>query len=169
MKLADLVGAVVQRVRPENVDAAGMTVSGEGPEVEIVILPHRDLDGVSLVVMTDRRSARLLWAHVGDLSYHDDLDLGVVVESFLYEGTWRARLQEAIAAELSRPIRVQSRKGLFGRPHVECSIVMGDRDRRIGAVRLPRDREGEGVEMTTTLAGGPRPPFSVPPAITRAG
>src|SRR5687767_9367553 len=159
MKLADLVSAVVKRERPENIDPAGMTVTNEGPEIEIVIVPHRDLDGVSLVVMADRRSARLLWAHVGDLSYHDDLDLGVVVESFLYEGAWRARLQEAIVAELRRPIHIQSRKGLFGRPHVECSIVMGDRDRRIGVVRLPRDQDSEGVEMTTTLAGGSRPPF----------
>lgn len=168
MKVADLVSAVFQRVRPENIDPAGMTVTSEGPEVEIVIVPHRDLDGVSLIAWTDQRSARLLWAHVGDLSYHDDLDLGVVVASFLYEGDWRARLQEAVVAELSRPIRIQSRSGLLGRPRIECSIVMGGRDRRIGIVRLPRNQEERATEMTTSLAGGPRPWFSVPPAITQA-
>src|SRR5688572_7346114 len=168
MKLAELVSAVIDRVQPENVDPAGMTITGEGPKVEIVIVPHRDLDGVSLVAWTDTRSARLLWANVGDLTYHDDLDLGVVVASFLYEGDWRARLQEAIAAELHRPIAIQSRKGWLGKPRIECSIVMGDRDRRIGVVRLPRAQEGRDVEMTTSLAGGPRPWFSVPPSITHA-
>jgi hypothetical protein len=169
VSLTDLVRAVVDQVRPENIDPAAITVTSEGPEVEIVILAHRDLDGVSLVAWTDRRGARLLWAQVSDLSTHDDLDLGVVVESISAEGDWRPRLRDAIAAELRRPIRLRRRTGWFARPRVECSIVSGDGDRRIGVVSLPRNQEGSGTEMTTTLAGGPRPWFSVPPAITHAG
>jgi hypothetical protein len=111
VRLAELVHAVLDQVRPQNIDHGGTTVTGEGPEVEIVIVPHRDLDGVSLVAWTDGRNARLLWAQVGDLSTHDDLDLGVVVESIPEEGDWQGSLRETIAAELRRPIRLQSRTG----------------------------------------------------------
>lgn len=168
MTLADLVRAVVDQVRPENIDPAATTVASEGPEVEIVIVAHRDLGGVSLVAWTDTRGARLLWADVGDLSRHDDLDLGVVVESISYDGDWRARLRDSFAAELRRPIRLQGRTGWLRGPRVECSIVTGGRDRRIGVVRLPKNQGRTGTEMTTTLAGGSRPWFSVPPAITHA-
>lgn len=168
MTLVDLVRAVIDEVRPENIDPAGTTVTDEGPGVEIVVVPHRDLDGVSLVARTDPRGARLLWAHVGDLSRHDDLDLGVVVESIPYEGDWRARLREGIAAELRRPIRLQSRTGWLRGPRAECSIVTGGKGRRIGVVRLQTTQQGRGTEMTTSLAGGPRPWFSVPPIIRHA-
>jgi hypothetical protein len=166
--LADLVRAVVDQVRPENVEPAGAIVTGEGPEVEIVIIPHRDLAGVSLVASTDARGARLLWANVGDLSTHDDLDLGVVVESISYDGDWRARLRDSFAAELRRPIRLHLRTGWLRGPRVDCSIVIAGRDRRLGVVRLPKNQGRAGTEMTTMLAGGPRPWFSVPPAITHA-
>jgi hypothetical protein len=157
MKLADLVRAVVDQEQPENIDPAAITLTGEGPEVEIVIVPHRDLDGVSLVVWTDRRGARLLWADVGDLSTHDELDLGVVVESIAYEGDWRARLQDAIAAEFRRPIRLKSRTRWFGGPRVECSIVIGGRDRRIGVVGLPKDQDPGRKQSPTSLNGGTPP------------
>ena len=75
-------------------DSAGPITTGEGPEVEIVIVPHRDLDGISLVAWTDQEGARLMWAYVGDLSTHDDLDLGVVVERIPFEGDWRSRVKE---------------------------------------------------------------------------
>ena len=83
--LTQLVGRALEQEQPENVDPAGTTLTGEGPEVEIVIVPHRDLGGISLVAWTDQYDARLLWANVGDLSTHDDLDLGVVVARIRYE------------------------------------------------------------------------------------
>ncbi|MDQ6721500.1 MAG: hypothetical protein M3003_12005 [Candidatus Dormibacteraeota bacterium] len=165
MTLADLVRGVVDHVRPENVDPAGTVVTGEGPDVEIVIVAHRDLGGVSLVAWTDARGARLLWATVRDLSRHDDLDLGTVVESISYDGDWGTALRAAFAAELRRPIRLRSRTGWLRGPRVECSIVSGGRDRRIGVIRLPKN-ESRSETVTTTLAGGSRPWFSVPPAIS---
>jgi hypothetical protein len=157
---------VLEQEQPENVDPAGTTLTGEGPEVEIVIVPHRDLGGISLVAWTDQHGARLMWANVGDLSWHDDLDLGVVVTRIPYEGDWRGRLGEALAAELHRPIRLRTRRGLFGAPRVECWIETGGKNKRIGVLRPSRNRVGAETEMTTWLAGGPRPPFSLPPDIS---
>ena len=116
-------------------------LTGEGPELEIVIVPHRDLGGISLVAWTDQHGARLLWANVGDLSWHDDLDLGVVVARIPYEGDWRGRLGEALAAELRRPIRLRTQRGLFGAPRVECSIETAERTS--GSAYL--DRRGTGL------------------------
>jgi len=64
MNLAEVVREVLEQVQPNNVDSSAPIVTGEGPEVEIVIVPHRDLDGVSLVAWTDHAAARLLWAYV---------------------------------------------------------------------------------------------------------
>ena|SRR2546430_11081965 len=165
MNLAKLVGSALEHGRSENVDPKGVVVTGEGPEVEIVIVPHRDLGGVSLVAWTDDHGARLVWADVGDLSTHDSLDLGFLVERIPYEGDWRKRFGDAFAAELERPIRLRARGGLFG-ARVECWIDAAGKSRRIGTVRPPRD-EILAPESTTCLAGGPRPQFSVPPHISQ--
>jgi len=164
--LTQLVGRALEQEQPENVDPAGTTLTGEGPEVEIVIVPHRDLGGISLVAWTDQYDARLLWANVGDLSTHDDLDLGVVVARIRYEDDWRRRLGEALAAELVRPIHLRSQRGLFGAPRVECWIEAAWKNKRIGVLRPSRSLIGAETEMTTSLAGGPGPPFSLPPDIS---
>jgi hypothetical protein len=167
MSLLELVGTVLTQARPENIDPKGPIVTGEGAAVDIVIIAHRDLGGVSMVVWTDTRDARVLWANVGDLSTHDDLDLGVVVERIAYDGDWRGHLREVIAAELKRPVLLRSRSGLFRGHRVECWITIGGKDRRIGVLRPPQDqRSGGQREMITSLVGGPRPWFSISPAIT---
>jgi hypothetical protein len=130
-----------------------------------VVLPHRDLDGVSLVAWTDDRGARLEWAYVGDLSTHDDLDLGVVVERIPYEGDWRDRMRDALVTELDRPIRLRRRRGFFGGQLVECWIMAAGKERRIAALRPPKNQLDAETEMTTSLSGGPRPRFSLTPAI----
>ena len=160
-----MVGSALAQGRSENVDLTGVTMTGEGPGVEIVIVPHRDLGGVSLVAWTDERGLRLVWADVGDLSTHDDLDLGLIVERIPYEGDWQRHFRDAFAAELERPIRLRARGGLFG-PRVECWIEAAGKSRRIGTIRLPSDEIRSAPETTTSLAGGPRPPFSVRPHIS---
>jgi hypothetical protein len=168
VNLAELVGSALAQGRSENVDRTGITVTGEGPEVEIVIVPHRDLGGVSLVAWTDERGVRLVWADVGDLSTHDGLDLGLVVERIPYEGDWQKHFRNAFAAELERPIRLRVRGGLFG-ARVECWIEEAGKRRRIGTIRPPRDEIRSAPDTTTYLAGGPRPPFSVRPHISHSG
>ena len=165
MSLAELVGSVLEERRPGNVDPAGPITTGEGPEVEIVIVPHRDLDGISLVAWTDQEGARLMWAYVGDLSTHDDLDLGVVVERIPFEGDWRSRVREALGAELSRPLLLRRRRGLFGTHLVDCWIVAAGKNKRVGVLRPAKNQLGAENEMKTALSGGPRPPFSLRPSI----
>jgi hypothetical protein len=165
MSLAELDGSVLDERRPGNVDPAGPITTGEGPEVEIVIVPHRDLDGISLVAWKDQKGARLVWAHVGDLSTHDDLDLGVVVERIPFEGDWRGRVREALDAELGRPILLRRRRGLLGTQLVDCWIVTAGKNKRIGVLRPSKNQQGAEKEMKTSLSGGPRPPFSLTPSI----
>src|SRR5437867_8481189 len=43
---------------------------------------------------------------------NEPFDLGVVVARIRYEDDWRRRLGEALAAELLRPIRMRSRRGI---------------------------------------------------------
>jgi hypothetical protein len=168
VNLAELVGSAVEDGPSANVDPTSITVTSEGPEIEIVIVPHRDLGGVSLVAWTDRHGVRLLWASVGDLSTHDDLDLGFVVERIPYEGDWQGHLRDAIARELNRPIRLRTRRGFFS-ACVECWIEAAGKTRRIGVLRAPRDDLGSATEITTSLAGGPRLNFSVRPRISHNG
>ena len=165
MNLTELVGSVLEERRPGNVDPAGPIRTGEGPEVEIVIVPHRDLDGISLVAWTDQKGARLMWAHVGDLSTHDDLDLGVVVENIPFEGDWRGRVREALGTELGRPLLLRRRRGLLGTHLVDCWIVTAGKNKRVGVLRPAKNQQGPDKEMTTSLSGGRRPPFSLPPSI----
>ena len=165
MSLAELVGSVLEERRPGNVDPAGPITTGEGPEVEIVIVPHRDLGGISLVAWKDQKSTRLMWAYVGDLSTHDDLDLGIVVERIPFEGDWRDRVREALGAELGRHLTLRRRRGLFGTQFVDCWIVTAGKNKRVGVLRPAKNQPAAENEMTTSLSGGPRPSFSLTPSI----
>jgi len=165
MNLAEVVRAVLEQVQPDNVDSSAPIVIGEGPEVEIVIVPHRDLDGVSLVAWTDHATARLLWAYVGDLSRHDDIDVGVVVERMRCEGDWYGHMREALVAELRRTIELRTRHGLLGGERVECRIRVNGKATRIGVLRIPKTESSAEAEMTTSLVSGGRPRFSLPPSI----
>src|SRR5260370_35566950 len=57
-----------------NLNRDAITVTAEGPAVGIVLLPHQDLGGYSLVLRVDDRHVMLVWAGVTDLKYHDDID-----------------------------------------------------------------------------------------------
>jgi len=72
----DLVRQVMDAEEPQNIDPASVTVTGEGAEVGIILLPHQDLGGYSLVIWFDARQLSLVWAGITDLERHDDLDLG---------------------------------------------------------------------------------------------
>jgi hypothetical protein len=68
-QVADVVREVIRRVRPANVDEAATTRTGEGPDVSIILVPHRALGGLALGLWADAKGVRLFWADVGDLSY----------------------------------------------------------------------------------------------------
>jgi hypothetical protein len=165
MNLGDAVMGVLGELRAENVDLDAVIVTGEGPQVEIILVPHRDLGGVALIVWTNESSTQLSWAQVRDLSTHDDLDLGVAVARFPHEGEWLPRLRDAIEAEIRRPIRLERRRGLLARQHIDCVVTVDRKDRRLAVLHPSTRQRSSGSELTeivTSLASGPPLPFSIP-------
>jgi hypothetical protein len=115
--------------QPRNIDPASVTVTGEGPEVGIILLPHQDLGGYSLVLWFDARHLSLLWAGVTDLERHDDLDLGRLVLR-LEGASWGSdeALKAALTAELRRPIHVTLRRTRIRRRwQLSCAIESSGR------------------------------------------
>jgi hypothetical protein len=169
--VAGIVRLALDELRPENVDSSAVTITGEGSEVGIVIVPHRDLGGVSLVLWTDTNCTQLIWAGIGDLSTHDDIDLGEVVKQIPHEGNWRLTLSDAIAAEFSRPIRITYRRSFLGKPRIDCYITVAERDKRLRVLRpKPSQRRTTSKPLdtaATSLAAGPPTWFSVPPALDK--
>ena len=168
--IAGIVRLVLDEVRPENVDSSSVTATGEGSnKVEIVIVPHRDLGGVSLVLWTDKNGTQLIWAGIGDLSNHDDIDLGELVKRIAHEGEWGLILRDAIGEEFRRPIRLNYRRGFLGRPRIDCYITVSDQEKRLAVLRPNRSQRHAtlkpGDTAITSLAAGPPAWFSVPPAL----
>lgn len=165
----DALTRVLQELGPENLDPSAVTVTGEGAKVEIVIVPHRDLGGVSLVLWTDDRGTEILWAGISDLSTHDDIDLGIGVARVPNDGAWTDMLVEALASELRRPIYLKRHRGVLGSSRVDCYVVLeNDNALWLRALRpawTPGAPETTSWEAVTSLASGPRLPFSIPPQL----
>ena len=125
----ELVRQVLDAERPANIDPASVTVTGEGPEVGIILLPHKDLGGYSLVVWFDTRQLSLLWAGVTDLERHDDLDLGRL--AIRLDGANRGSdeaVKAALTAELRRPIRATlHRTRVRRRWQLSCAVELSGR------------------------------------------
>ena len=125
----DLVREVMDAEQPQNIDPASVTVTGEGPEVGIILLPHQDLGGYSLVLWFDARQLSLLWAGVTDLERHDDLDLGRLAVRL--DGAGRGSdeaVKAALTAELRRPIRATlHRTRIRRRWQLSCAVELSGR------------------------------------------
>jgi hypothetical protein len=91
---------------PASVDRESVLVTGEVSDVQIVLIPHRQLGGLCLGVWADSRGVAMLWARVSDLSTHDELDLAPRATRTPWEPDWSALLHEQLRAELERPISV---------------------------------------------------------------
>jgi len=80
-------------------------ISGERDEVCILIIPHYWLGGVGLIILSDPPGLDLRWAAVTDLSDHDQIDLGHVVDRWqLPVKRQMNELAASLEQELSRPI-----------------------------------------------------------------
>jgi hypothetical protein len=125
----DLVREVIDAEEPQNIDPGSVTVTGEGPEVGIILLPHQDLGGYSLVLWFDARHLLLVWAGVTDLERHDDLDLGRL--AIRLDGVSRVddeAVKTALAAELRRPIHVSlNRTRIRRRWQLSCAVELSRR------------------------------------------
>ena len=107
----DLLRQVLDAEQPQNLDRESVTVTGQGPEVGIILLPHQDLGGYSLVLWFDKQHLMISWAGVTDLERHDDLDLGrLTVRMNRQEWESEDAVKAAVVAEFRRRIRVRVRK-----------------------------------------------------------
>ena len=100
-----------------------------GPISEVMLLPHRDLGGYSLVLWFDAQQLSLMWAGVTDLERHDDLDLGRLASRLhgANRGSDEA-VKAALAAELSRPIHVTLHKTRIRRRwQLSCAVELSGR------------------------------------------
>jgi hypothetical protein len=125
----DLVRQVIHAEEPKNIDSASVTVTGEGPDVGIILLPHQDLGGYSLVLWFDARQLSFVWAGVTDLERHDDLDLGR--HATRLDGATRGNdeaIKTALTAELRRPIHVTlDRTRIRRRWQLSCAVELSGR------------------------------------------
>jgi hypothetical protein len=165
----EIVRLVFDELQPANVDYSAVTVTGEGSEVEIVIVPHRDLGGASLVLWTDKNGTQVLWAGIGDLSTHDDIDLGTLVERIPHGDAWALSLHDALRTEFRRPIRLKYRRGFLGRARIDCYVTVADKENRLVTLRPDtsqlRTELKPSDEAITNLAAAPCAWFSVAPAL----
>lgn len=104
----DLLRQVLDAEQPQNLQRESITVTGQGPEVGIILLPHQDLGGYSLVLWFDKEHLLISWAGVTDLERHDELDLGKLTFRMNRQG-WESHdaVKAALRAEFRRTIRVR--------------------------------------------------------------
>ena len=156
----DLVRQVMDAEQPQNIDPASVTVTGQGPEVGILLLPHQDLGGYSLVLLFDARNLLLFWAGVTDLERHDDLDLGPLAVR-LEGANWGGdeAVKAAVRVELRRPIHATLRRTRIRRRwQLFCAIELSGRlsDTYVCDVRPPSGTGVAGVvEAGITSLIGP--------------
>jgi hypothetical protein len=170
-RLAELARQVLYAEQPRNVGPESVTITGEGNEVGIVLLPHRDLGGYSLVLWMDDRRAAVGWAGIADLARHDDIDLARwVLRVDASESDADNPMKVAVAAELDRPIRVMARKTRIRRRwQLWCAIESSNRwlESYVCDVQAPDVAQGDRIVEfgMTTLRGPSRPSIQRPPPV----
>lgn len=159
----EIVRQVLDAQQPQNVVRESVTVTGEGPAVGIILLPHQDLGGYSLVLWVDERHVILEWAGVTDLRDHDEMRLGRQVlrlDRSVPASDDAARA--AIATEIGRPIHASLKKTRIRRRwQLWCAIELSGRWRENYAcdTKAPVGATAGGVVEagTTSLLGPGRP------------
>jgi hypothetical protein len=168
LQATDLVWRALHERTAQNVELDAVTVTGEGPEVGILLIPHRDLGGYSLVVWVTRSRISLSWGGVRDLSYHDDIDLAK--PAFEMDGPgWanNAVVRAALAAEMRRPIRITVRRTRIRRRwQLWCAVELSGQlaPSFVQDVFAPSMSSKDRIlEIgTTSLEGPERPPIRWP-------
>ena len=98
---------ILDEESPEQVNPDETIITGEGPPVLILIIPHKCLDGVSLVIWNEREYVSLRWCHLGNLKYHDAIDLGLVTHFIKKYNNWLNEFAACLREELNRSILVR--------------------------------------------------------------
>lgn len=139
--------AMLDRVRPGQVDPGETALTSEGPETLIAIIPHRGMAGLSIVVRLDLDVIAVSWAQIRSLAYHADLDQDVHVGSFAEDADpFVTRCQKAVACvrqQLDRPIDMRL---IYCREEAE-------------PIRVEYDLRGEGRDPVRVAVVGTRFPW----------
>jgi len=169
--LAALVELLDELGAPQ-IDESETALTGEGSHCLIVLIPHRALGGVSIVVWLDAKEAQVIWAQVGGLEYHDDLDLGILVGSFRFK-SFRSQLLDfspaldCIRSQITGPVTLRC----FG--NERASILIRDdkgKLREVGEIskRGQRDAIGPAApvrEAIIHLTDSEAPPVTAPSGV----
>jgi hypothetical protein len=124
----------------------------EGESVGIVLIPHRDLAGLSLVVWMDPRSADISWAVVSSLHYHDQIDQGKSVERIARsDPEWEVTLRSHLKTEFQRNIQVSQRRTFLRGAALWCTIEVAGRPIEFNVTRLP---EAKGLDQSRVVSRG---------------
>jgi hypothetical protein len=133
---ADFVAALGRRLAElaaPQIDEDETALTAEGNSCVIALIPHRALDGVSVVVWLFEDRAEVTWAQVAGLDRsHDALDLGISVATFRLDPDHPdyGPLLECIATQINQPLVLRC----FG---TDCATVHvrdnADTLRKVGA------------------------------------
>jgi hypothetical protein len=162
-----VVGSLLDEVQPQNVDRAAITFTEEGDAVGIVLIPHRDLAGLSLVVWVDVNYIDVSWAAVSDLHHHDEIDLGKsVFRVARSHPEWETMLRSQITSEFRRDIKVTRRRGFLRSWALWCTIELEDRPTDLYVTGISAVRTADKSKIValgdTSLQGPEAPTASYP-------
>lgn len=162
-----VIGDLLDEVQPENVDHGAVSFTQEKDEVGIVLIPHRDLAGLSLVLWVDPNHADVSWAAVSDLHRHDEIDLRKSV--FRIERSdpgWETALRSQIVGEFRRNITVTLRRDFLKRSALWCTIEVNGRPADFCVTRLAAAKGADSSNVVslgnTSLQGPDSPTVSCP-------
>jgi hypothetical protein len=89
--------AMLEEERPAQLDPANTVLTSEGNTTFIPVLPHSVLGGLSVFAWYTPKDVQICWAEIGDLTYHDDLDMSRTVAQ-LSERRESELIKSAVAA-----------------------------------------------------------------------
>ena len=138
----DALREALERLRPPQVRAAETLVSGDQAEILYAVIPHKELAGVSIAARLSGDEIAILWARIGGLANHDDLELGLPAGGFTLRGEGLSQSIALLEAELRRPIEVRAmyRDKDANIAKIEYWIEQNGKDIRVGTVLRDRVR-----------------------------
>ncbi len=156
---------MLNELSPAQVDPAQTALTHEGDSFLICLIPHRCLGGLTIDIgISTNVRISVSWADVFNLSYHDDLDMGHVIDSHeigdLSAPDFGPAVQ-CVREQLTRPLTMRTWRGRDdSHVYAECFLSSGPRIAQIGkrpwrAIEL---KEGVVFRFVDTAP----PPFTYP-------
>ena len=144
MNVSSLVFETLDSNWPASVERDSVTVTGEGSQADIVLIPHRQLGGFCLAIWANDDGIDFTWAGVTNLSTHDQLDLGLRVARFATDSASHENVRRQLTAEIDRPVSLAVKRRVFYR-NLYCTIFHNDRPWRVFVGRAPSGYEGNEI------------------------